>query len=171
MKKLLLSLSIIAGLALTSCTGPDNDSKPVPSDMPGPTVSSSPAPSPSIELPEGVRALEPAEMDKYLTSPRDVIMQAVLVDEDTVYLQLTGSSSCPAIPETITADNGNLIVNIKEWKGNCTADLGTSDWEVTLPKELVPQTEPLNVLVYSGSVDPSVILAEPINESSQDQQA
>lgn len=171
MKKLLLSLSIATGLTLTSCTGPDNESKPVPSDMPGPTTSSSPSPGPTLELPEGVRAMEPEEINKYLPMPRDVIMQSMLADEDTVYLQLTGSSSCPAIPETIMAENGNLVVNIKDWPGNCTADLGTSSWEITLPAELVPRTEPLDILVYSGSVEPSVIRAEPLNSSARNQNA
>lgn len=110
--------------------------------------------------------MDPAEINPYLPDPSAVDMQAVIADEDTVYVQLTGSSSCPAIPETITSQNGALIILTHEWKGNCTADLGTSGWEISLPAELVPRTEDLEVLVYTGSVEPSVIIAEPISEEN-----
>lgn len=103
--------------------------------------------------------------------PNEVMMQAVLPNENTVYLNLTGSSSCPTIPETVTAENGNLVITTVDWPGSCTADLGTSSWEIALPEELVPRTEPLQILVYSGSVDPAIIVAYPANTQNSMQSA
>lgn len=172
MKKTILIISLLFGLILTACSGPDYEPQPVPTDMQGPTAApSSPSPGITLDLPAGVRYLEPQEIDQYMPYPNDVIMQAALVNENTVYINLTGSSSCPSIPETVTAENGNLVITLVDWPGNCTADLGTSAWEITLPEELVPPTEPLQILIYSGSVDPAIIEAYPANTQNSMQSA
>lgn len=171
MKKPVIIISLAVGLSLAACTGPSHESNTPPPNMttPGTSVPGSPTEEP--DYPEGVSSMDAAEMNEYLPDPSDINIQAVLADEDTVYLQLTGSSSCPSIPETITAENGSLVVKTHDWKGNCTADLGTSGWEITLPAELVPRTEPLEILIYIGNTDPAIITAEPLSETNQSQNA
>lgn len=76
--------------------------------------------------------------------------KAVLVDQNTLALSLTGSSSCPPTPETITVLDDTLNILLKSYPDECTADLTTSYWEIILPPVMTPRASDLNVDVITS---------------------
>lgn len=71
--------------------------------------------------------------------------KAVLIDDKTLALALTGSSSCPSIPETTSVLNDKLAVTLQDTPTQCTADLTVSFWQISLPEILTPRTKDLLV--------------------------
>lgn len=79
--------------------------------------------------------------------------EAVLIDSVTIGLALTGSSSCPSVPETVMASKNKLSVKLKDNPDVCTADLGTSYWQIDLPKELTPRMTDLDIEISNTQGD------------------
>lgn len=83
-------------------------------------------------------------------TPGNVENKAGLANTETLVLSLTGSSSCPPTPETISLQKDTLHIQLKEDASNCTKDLAPTLWKIKLPSTIVPRTQDLNVAVVSG---------------------
>jgi hypothetical protein len=140
-----ITATILLALSLQGC-GSNNDDPGIP------------AVTAPLSTPPGVNStiipVDPQKRADFLQKSglkvQNLENKAVLVDTKTLALSLTGSSSCPSVPETITILDDKLNILLKNVPNECTADLNTSFWEIILPPALTPRTADLNIDVISS---------------------
>lgn len=145
-------------LALQGCTGSDpTGNRPTEQVTPSAT-----APGVNATILRINPQQSPEFLQKSGIKPENLENKATLMDTQTLALSLTGSSSCPATPETITVLNDELNIILKSYADECTADLTTSYWQIGLPPVLIPRTTDLSVdVVNSQGITINLVASAP----------